>query len=899
MVKIHVIPHTHWDREWYRPFQNFRVKLVFVIDKILEILENDDTFANFMLDGQTIVLEDYLQVKPENLQRLHNLVQSGKLIIGPWYIQPDEFAPDGESLIRNLMLGIDISRKFGKSMMVGYLPDSFGQSGQVPHILKGFGINSAVVMRGVDAEKIKQSEFIWEGVNGDEVLAVYLPEGYSNAMHLPVDYSKAKIRLACILHKLRKWSSTKNILIMNGVDHQFPQSHLSGHIDRLNKKYKRSSFTFSTLEKFIQDIVRVNPTLPRLKGDLLAPIRNRVHSSIASTRIYQKQKNRRMEALLEKYVEPIATIGWLLNAEYPGGLINHAWKYLIQNQTHDGLAGCCTDEVHQEMDQRFVDVKNIGETLQNAYARAISCRISTDQINLVVFNNALTCGKQLVETSVYTKEKTFVLKDADGNAIPYHIDRIEEVDLSRLSMWTLYLNQEEAAYKVDISFYADFQFNLGYKVFKINEGKPAQKLVQEIRASNNTLENKFIHLEINRNGSITLHDKTAGITYSGLHIFEDCGDAGDTYNYSPVKNDTVITSQDVEAEVNIKTDDPFKAHAVIKLEMKVPNGLTNQDQERSTDLIPLPITSHITMHVDRKRIDFVTEVNNTAFDHRLRVLFPTGIVSKYSYAETQFGTVRRDNKLDTKDWEKHKWSEKPLPIYSQQKFVEIKNNDQGLAVLNRGLPEYEIYNQQSSIIALTLVRSVGMMGKGNLLIRPGRPSGMPIPTPDAQCSGLQTLEYSLLTHSGGVGDENIPNAAAEYDAPPLAIQSHLEFKKILKKYKMLTGLVSYENLTSHILDQLDQPGNADFKVFSVNNENLLISAVKKAEKEEALIIRLYNASDCPVEGAQINFGINVEAGFLTDFNEEGSGPLENSDPKTFLLPQIKGCSAITTKFLLG
>ncbi len=154
MSKIHVVPHTHWDREWYKPFQYFRVKLVYVIDRIMDILESNEDFQYFLLDGQTIVLEDYLQIKPENEGRLQELIQAGRLVVGPWYVQPDAFAPDGESLIRNLLLGIGMAEDFGKSMMVGYLPDTFGHSGQLPHILKGFGIELAVMMRGVDAEAI-------------------------------------------------------------------------------------------------------------------------------------------------------------------------------------------------------------------------------------------------------------------------------------------------------------------------------------------------------------------------------------------------------------------------------------------------------------------------------------------------------------------------------------------------------------------------------------------------------------------------------------------------------------------------------------------------------------------------------------------------------------------------
>ena len=196
MKKIYIVSHTHWDREWYRPYGYFRSKLVYVLDKVLSLLERDEDYKHFLLDGQAIPLEDYLEIKPENRERLADLIASGRLSAGPWYIQPDELAPDGESFIRNLMLGIQITRQFGEPMRVGYLPDSFGHSGQMPHILKGFGIQSAVVMRGVPEQDIHSSEFMWEGDNGDALLTVYLPHGYSNAMFMPDNYTRFKLRIA-------------------------------------------------------------------------------------------------------------------------------------------------------------------------------------------------------------------------------------------------------------------------------------------------------------------------------------------------------------------------------------------------------------------------------------------------------------------------------------------------------------------------------------------------------------------------------------------------------------------------------------------------------------------------------------------------------------------------------
>lgn len=900
MKNIHIVPHTHWDREWYKPFQHFRVKLVYVIDSLLNILENDVEFSYFLLDGQTIVLEDYLQIRPENQPRITKLIQDGRIQVGPWYIQPDEFAPDGESLVRNLLIGMAISSKFGEPMKVGYLPDSFGHSGQMPQILRGFGIDSAVVMRGVDADKIKRSEFTWRGENGDEVFAVYLPNGYSNGMFLPKGFREFKYRLLISARNLGKWATTNNILIMNGVDHQFPQDQITEHIQRLNSTGKRKVYSISTLDRYIEQIKGKVPKLPVLESDLLIPARNRVHSSIASTRIYQKQKNRRMESLLEKYVEPVSTIAWLIKADYPAGLINQAWKYLIQNQTHDGLCGCCLDQVHREMDQRFTDVETIGETLKNTYARAIARNISCDKLYLVTFNNSFTRGMQIVKASIFTKNKKFSLLDSSGKVIPYQINKSEEVDIADKSIWTLYLKSKEHTYQTDITFRIDFDFNVGYKVFEIQEGADNPEIEPAISINRNIIQNQLISVEINQNGSLHIRDKESDRIFENQHILEDCGDAGDTYNYSPVKNDTVISSQNSEAAFKITRQDAHSVEATIYYELEIPEKLVNQDTERSTKLVKIPITTRMTIHANQKRIDFSTEINNLVDDHRIRVLFPTGIQTYYSYAETQFGTVKRKIKPDNiVDWRKKKWHEKPLPIYAQQKFVDINNGTAGLAVLNRGLPEYEIYQDQDSTIAITLLRGIGSMGKGNLLIRPGRPSGIKTPTPDAQCHGIQKLEYALYPHVGDIEEENIPKQAAIYDANPLTVQNHLQYKSLVKKFKLLLNFISLETLTGHVTEKLGEIGKGDLNLITISDDRLLISAVKKSENEDELVLRFYNSSPSTVKGGSILIGLKTEDGWITDLNENTLGKLEKLSPGEFLIPDVKPNTAVTTKFLVS
>jgi mannosylglycerate hydrolase len=459
MPTIHIVSHTHWDREWYKSFQYFRTKLIYVIDDLLSILENDDNFKSFLLDGQTIVLDDYLQLRPEKAPQLKELITNGRLVVGPWYIQPDEFAPDGESLIRNLQTGIREARRFGQSMMVGYLPDSFGQSGQLPHILQGFDIQSAVIMRGFPANEVKSSEFHWQGINGDEVMGIAIPEGYSNYMYWPQSLTMAKMRMVDTVRKLKKYASTDQFLIMNGVDHQFAQAHVSEHIRKMNRG--RTKYRHSTIQGYIDAVKAQNPDLPTLHGELLAPITNRVHSSMASTRMPQKQQNRKMEALLEKYVEPVCTLGWLFNANYPDVLVNQAWKLLMQNQTHDGICGCCTDQVHKEIDQRYADVKEIGETLLKTYSRAIARQQNGKSIALTVFNSTLSKGKQVVQATLFSKHQDFRLLNPQGKEIPYQVDAVEPLDLAEASMWVLYLGIPEPGYRIDFTFEYEFDFNIG------------------------------------------------------------------------------------------------------------------------------------------------------------------------------------------------------------------------------------------------------------------------------------------------------------------------------------------------------------------------------------------------------------------------------------------------------
>jgi hypothetical protein len=232
-TKAVVVSHTHWDREWYLPFQKFRMKLVDLIDGLLEILDTEPTYRYFTLDGQTIVLEDYLEVRPENRERLAKYIREGRILIGPWYVLPDEFLVSAESLVRNLLLGHIMAESYGGVMPVGYLPDTFGHPAQIPQILRGFGLDNAIIYRGLAPER---SEFLWEAPDGSAVLAVYLPGGYCNAMQLTAAPWRFLDRLPEIIGKVKAMATTDNLLLMNGCDHLPARREIEEIIAQANQR---------------------------------------------------------------------------------------------------------------------------------------------------------------------------------------------------------------------------------------------------------------------------------------------------------------------------------------------------------------------------------------------------------------------------------------------------------------------------------------------------------------------------------------------------------------------------------------------------------------------------------------------------------------------------------------
>jgi mannosylglycerate hydrolase len=382
MSTIHLVSHTHWDREWYLTFQQFRLKLVHLIDSLLDILENDPEYDYYLLDGQAILLEDYLQIRPNREGDLVRFIKNGRLLIGPWYISPDEFLLSPESHVRNLLEGNRLCLKYGAKMSVGYLPDTFGHIGQMPQILQGFRIDSACMWRGISDQPL---ELDWRSPDGSSVLLSYLRESYGNAANLSTDDPARFINEVQELNaSLLPFSITGQILLMHGIDHMEPSKNLSSAIHAYHQQSLKDELRFSSLPLYF-DALRscisasgIKPSI--ISGELRSPKSAPLLPNVLSTRIWLKQYNYACENELTKWVEPLSVWAYLLDSFSSGQLSDHsnnnhpylsdqqaairsAWKLLMHCHPHDSICGTSIDQVNKEMQVRFDQVDQISQEL--------------------------------------------------------------------------------------------------------------------------------------------------------------------------------------------------------------------------------------------------------------------------------------------------------------------------------------------------------------------------------------------------------------------------------------------------------------------------------------------------------------------------------------------------------
>ncbi|MGL5002690.1 MAG: glycoside hydrolase family 38, partial [Casimicrobium sp.] len=358
--RLHVVMQTHWDREWYLPQQTTVARLIEVMERVAAMLERGE-LQSFLFDGQTAALEDLLDYCEDTLaERVRKLLRAGKLVIGPWYVMADEFLVCGESLLRNLEIGQRDVARFGSGQRVGYLPDTFGHIGQMPHILREFGIDSAVVWRGADEA---HSEFDWVAKNGDRVGALFLTQGYYQH---PFNVDNWQAAIDAYVAQIKPRALSSELLLTQGGDHLLPHADFAS---RFSSYEGEVTLVQSTLESAVQvTLAATDGKRADRVGELRSNREAFVLPDVLSTRRYLKQLHQRAEDRLLYEVEPLLA-ALHPAANFPHRYVENTWRLLLQQQAHDSICGCSVDEVHAEMQTRFVQ---LDQRLDALVARACS-----------------------------------------------------------------------------------------------------------------------------------------------------------------------------------------------------------------------------------------------------------------------------------------------------------------------------------------------------------------------------------------------------------------------------------------------------------------------------------------------------------------------------------------------
>ncbi|ACX64159.1 alpha-mannosidase [Paenibacillus sp. Y412MC10] len=783
--KAHIISHTHWDREWYLPYEKHHVRLIELMDSLLETMEKDSEYRSFFLDGQTIIIEDYLQVRPEKKEQLEKLITDGRIIIGPWYILQDAYLTSSEANVRNMQIGHQDAKRYGTVAKIGYFPDTFGLTGQIPQLMLQSGIDNAFFGRGVKPTGFNNtvsdsgyessfSELMWEGPDGSKVLGILFANWYSNGNEVPVDEAEAKAFWDRKLADAEKYASTPELLYMNGCDHQPIQTDLPEGIRTAKKLYPDTEFIHSNFDDYLKAVREKLPQdLSSVKGELRSQRTDGWGTLVntASARVYLKQMNQRGQTLLEKVAEPLASYASLLGKEYPHHLFTYAWKTLMQNHPHDSICGCSVDEVHREMVTRFEKSAHVAENIVDDSVRVIADAVDTtgfeqwgtDPLPLVVFNTTgwersgtvsieldakrlyFREGYSLEETSRRMKEVDLsgrVLVNAEGQAVPCTVE-----DLGLQFGYDLPDDRFRQPYmcrRVRLTFEASDIPAMGLTAYAWvkSEVKPAE--TGSLFSQSNVLENDLIKVEIQADGSFSLTDKKNGQVYRDLGVYENTGDIGNEYMYKQPDGEIPLTTKGLTAEITVLEDTPYRASVEIVHNWSIPAMADskldeeqhelvyypNRKAQRSSEMVPMRIRTVVSLNRSGKGVEIEATLDNQAKDHRVRALFPTDLEASSHYVDSMFEVAKRDNE-PAAEWEN------PSYTAHQQAFVDVTAVAAGLTVANQGLNEYEVLRDGRNTIAVTLLRSVGELGDWGYF-----------PTPEAQCIGVHTVRMEVIPHQG-------------------------------------------------------------------------------------------------------------------------------------------------------
>lgn len=886
---IKVISNTHWDREFRHSFERTRKNLLVMMDKLLDILETDSDYQSYTLDGHTILVDDYLEMRPEKKETVKRLIESKRLIAGPWHTLPEQFSIPHEALVRNLLYGRKtIIKHGGEPGTVAYTPASWGQTGQLPQILRQFGLDKVMFYRGISHHE-SDAEFLWQAPDGSEVWAsrfgLYARYNWYYQVHRPAtrngrvfdkqyhwgEFDEVPCRLAdstgeddpsfglkdpCPAYDPSIVAEAIEKMIAAEGEHfttpVFPAMHghdisvahpreteiirdarkALGHIYRIEQ---------SNLEDFWHEVINHidKKKLSLLTGERRSYLKKGMWTYLfpatISARTYLKQADFRAGLQLTSYAEPLASLTFSLGDRYPEKYTDRAWKYLLANHTHDANGGCAPDKVCLDMEYRYrktVDICDI---------------VTEDAMSYVARNiNAGTSGRKAIQCILF-------------NPLPFVRDAIVRTDLEIPSEFgarsvklvhnkethTEYqpLSNEKSSVFVDsiwdvptilesdrMVFYAHFKNlpPLGYRCYEVVPLKDQVYDNTSLITGTNTMENEHIHITVNNNGTVTIIHKDTGHTYHELNYLTDQGEGGNAWQHEDLEHDQKINSLGVSCQISVTESGPLVSTLTARFSLLLPVDY-DDGRRRNSVTAEMPVRMDYTLEKNTRYLKVKCSLTNNAKDHWLRVNFPSGIKTSHSVADSHFDVIRRPVTLPDPSG----WVEQPRGTHPLRTFVDVSDGQAGLACFTKGLFEYEVFDDETGTLAVTLIRAC------RIRLKVSEEKTTERSDEGIQCPGKHVFEYAICPHHGDYTDARLIRLAAEYHTPARALMAGRG-----------KGSLSTEAF-----------------LFDIDNTNVHVTAVKMAEDRSGLIIRMFNSTNVN-QPVQINFPFAVTA-FKVRMDEQG------------------------------
>ena len=870
------VPHFHWDREWYEPFQVFRHRLVAALDTVLETAEKDPDFR-FTVDGQMAAIEDYLEMRPENRERVAALVDEGRLAVGPWLILLDEFLCSGETIVRNLRMGWAAAAELGGAMPIGYLPDMFGHVAQMPQILARAGIEHAALWRGVPGS-VDGHAFNWRAPDGSQVRTEFLFDGYDNGLDVLLVPERIGRALGDYAEMTAERWGGDPVLAMAGTDHNAPDPQLASWLRQAAAEGR--AITIATLDEYLRTHVRDEVTAV-VTGELRSHVRGNILPGVLSVRLGLKQRM----AVAERTIDHAERMNALWSRRDDSPFLNLAWHKIIESTAHDSVVGSGTDETCDQVAARLAEAAQTARAVRDAALTEPAELVPSD--SYLVANPLPFDRSVLVEVDVVAPPEgaALISTTADGSTNPVQLISEaptvlsdERMDASQLERVLRRIHRREL-FGRQIDHYELTPGALVFHLAEVPTGGPFDLLIlrrevaaaaaqhpgewrvltlEEARATalvpvdvpasglasfrvepsdraavavpshapatatDRTLSNGLVEVAVAADGTLDLTGPDGTVLY-GVGRLVDGGDRGDSYNYAPPARD-VLVSEPAEIAVEVVENGPLRARLRVTRVYAWPAALSTDRDLRSEQTVPTPVETLVEVRVGEPFVRVSTSFLNQSADHRLRFHVPLPEPVTISASAGQFAVTERGLTAEGG------WGEYPLPTFPAGSFVSA-----GAAnVLLDHSSEYELVGDGSEL-AITLLRAIGSI---SVNIHPLRdePAASEIPVPGAQDLGMR-IENRFAV---------VPSATGWRGAHAVALAEEFRNDVLVTRGTALAG---------HQLPP-------DTTGLRVDGEDVLVSAVRRVTDDEhgpGTEVRLTAMSDRAATAVRVTGSFNEAA----------------------------------------